>query len=61
MVREKPRPRSEDSNRGRPPVHTKEKPDFACLWTMMMIMMAYNQTCRKTESDMGEMRTTRDG
>ena len=51
LVREKPCPRSEGSNRGRPPIHSKEKLDFACLW-----MMADNQTYRKTESDMGEMR-----
>ena len=58
LVREKPCPRSEGSNRGRPPVPSKEKLDFACLW---MMMMADNQTYRKTESDMGEMCAIRDG
>ena len=55
-VRKKPRPRSEGSSRGRPPVHSKEKLYFACLW-----VMADNQTYRKTESDLGGMRTPRDG
>ena len=31
-VREKPCPRSEGNNRGRSPIHSKEKLDFACLW-----------------------------
>ncbi len=51
LVREKSCPRSDGSDRGRPPIHSKEKLGFACLW-----MMADNQTYRKTESDMGEMR-----
>ena len=55
-VLEKPCPRQEDSNRGRPPVHCQEKLDFACLW-----MMADNQTYRQTESDLGGMRTIWDG
>ena len=33
-VRERPCPRQGGSNRGRPPVHSKEKLDFACLWMM---------------------------
>ena len=56
LVRERPCPRSEGSNRGRPPVHSKEKLDFACLW-----MMVHNQTYRETKSDLGEMRTPWDG
>ena len=56
LVREKPCPRSGGSNRGRPPIHSKEKLDFACLW-----MMTHNQTYRRTESNMGEMRTPWDG
>ncbi len=55
LVRERPCPHSEGSNRGRPPVHSKEKLDFAYLW-----MMAYNQTYRETESDMGAIRTVCD-
>ena len=43
LVREKPCPRLEGSNRGRPQVHSKEKLDFACLW----MVMAHNQMhCR---------------
>ena len=56
LIREKSCLRSEGSNRGRHPIHSKEKLDFACLW-----MMADNQTYRKTESGMGEMRTPWDG
>ena len=53
LIRESPCPRSEGSSRGRPPIHSKEKLDFACLW----MMMAYNQTYRVTESDLEEIRT----
>ncbi len=56
LVLEKPCPRSDGSDRGRPPIHSKEKLDFACLR-----MMADNQTYRKTESDLGWMRTPWDG
>ena len=52
-------PRLGADNRGRPQVHTREKPDFACLRIMMM--MAHNQTYRRTVSDMEEIRTIRDG
>ena len=49
LVLEKPCPRWNGGNRGRPPVYFK-KHDFACLW----MVMADNQTYRQTESDMGE-------
>ena len=52
LVLEKPCPWLEGSNRGRPPIHSKEKLYFACLW-----MMAHNQTYRQTESDLGGMRS----
>ena len=48
LVRGHPCPRQGTSNRGRPPVHSKENLDF---------VMAYNQTYCETESDLGEMRT----
>lgn len=56
LVWERPCPRPEGSNRGRPHIHSKEKLDFACLW-----MMTHNRTYRMTESDLGEMRTPWDG
>ena len=56
LIRERQYPRSEGCNRGRPPIHSKEKLDIACLW-----MMAHNQTYCKTESNLGEMRTAWDG
>ena len=34
IIRENPCPRRENGNRGRPPVHSKEKLDFACLLMM---------------------------
>ena len=52
IIRENPCPRRENGNRGRPPVHSKEKLDFACL-----LMMADNNTYRGIESDLRGMRT----
>ena len=52
IIRENPCPRRENGNRGRPPVHSKEKLDFACL-----LMMAGNNTYRGVESDLRGMRT----
>ena len=37
-IRENPCPRQEDCSRGRPPIHSKQKLDFACL-----LMMAGNR------------------
>ena len=55
VIRENPYPRQENGNRGRPPVHSKEKLDFACL-----LMMADNNTYRGVESDLRGMRTPLD-
>ena len=52
MILENPCPRPESGNRGRPPIHSKEKMDFARL-----LMMADNKTCRGIESDLRDMRT----
>ena len=52
VILENPCPRPESGNRGRPPIHSKEKMDFACL-----LMMADNKTCRGIESDLRDMRT----
>ena len=52
VIRENPCPRQEDCSRGRPPIHSKQKLDFACL-----LMMADNRTCRGIESDLRDMRT----
>ena len=32
IIRESPCPRTESTTRGRPPVHSKDKLDFMCLW-----------------------------
>ena len=56
MIRENPCPRPENGNRGRPRIHSKDKLDFACL-----LMMAYNNTFRRIESDLRDMRTPWDG
>ena len=52
VVLENPCPRPENDNRGRPPIHSKDKLDFACL-----LMMADNNTYRGIESDLRDMRT----
>ena len=52
IIRENPCPRRENGNRGRPPVHSREKLDFACL-----LMMADNNAYRGVESDLRGMRT----
>ena len=51
-ILENPCPRPENDNRGRPPIHSKDKLDFACL-----LMMADNNTYRGIESDLRDMRT----
>ena len=51
-IRDNPCPRSKGSNRGRPPIHSKDKLDFACL-----LMIARQETHRGMESDMRDMRT----
>ena len=52
VIRDNPCPRPKGSNRGCPPVHSKDKLDFACL-----LMIARQETCRSMESDMRDMRT----
>ena len=52
VVRDMPCPRPDVGGRGRPPIRSKEKMDFACL-----LMMADNNTYRGIESDLREMRT----
>ena len=52
IIRKNSCPRRENGNRGRPPVHSKEKLNFACLLTM-----ADNNTYRGVESDLRGMRT----
>jgi hypothetical protein len=51
VITQIPCPRPESSGRGRPPEHSKDKLDFACLW-----MMSNNATYRDTESDLRNMR-----
>ena len=51
-ILEDPCPRPENDNRGRPPIHSKAKLDFACL-----LMMADNRTYRGIESDLRDVRT----
>ena len=51
-ILENPCPRPENDNRGRPPIHSKAKLDFACL-----LMMADNNACRGIESDLRDVRT----
>ena len=52
VIRDNPCPRSKDSNRGRPPIHSKGKLDFACL-----LMIARQKTYRGMKSNMRDMRT----
>ena len=47
LVRGHPCPRQETSNRGRPPVHSKDKLDFICI-----LMVAWHKTSRDMESDL---------
>ena len=47
LVREHPCPRQEKGNRGRPPVHSKDKLDFICI-----LMVAWHKTSRDMESDL---------
>ena len=47
LVREHPCPRQETSNRGRPPVHSKDKLDFICI-----LMVTWHETSRDMESDL---------
>ena len=54
-IRDSPCPRPKGSSRDCPPVHSKDKLDFACL-----LMISRQETCRGMESDMGDMRTPRD-
>ena len=51
-IRDNPCPRSKGSNRGCPPIHSKDKLDFACL-----LMIARQEIYRGMESDMRDMRT----
>ena len=52
LIREVPCPRGEKDGRGRPPVHSKQKLDFACL-----MMTADNNACRGIKSDLRDMQT----
>ena len=52
IIRENSCPRTGSTTHGRPPVHSRDKLDFMCLW-----MMANNKTYRETESDMRDTRT----
>ena len=52
LIREIPCPRENKNGRGRPPVHSKQKLDFACL-----MMMADNNTYRGIKSDLRDMQT----
>ena len=62
VIDENPCPRPKGSGRGRPPEHSKDKMDFACL-----LMMSDNNTFRGIEGDLKDMRLpgsfalTRDG
>lgn len=47
LVRGHPCPRQEKSNRGRPPVHSKDKLDLICI-----LMVAWHKTSRDMESDL---------
>ena len=47
VIREIPCPREKKYGRGRPPIHSKPKLDFACL-----LMMADNNTYRGIVSDL---------
>ena len=37
LIRESPCPRGERSNRGRPPIHSKDKLDFVCILMIMHV------------------------
>ena len=52
LIREIPCPREKKDDRGRPPVHSKQKLDFACL-----MMMADNNTYRGIKSDLQDVQT----
>ena len=54
LVRGHPCPRQETSNRGRPPVHSKDKLDFICI-----LMVAWHKTSRDMESDLLVIRMPR--
>ena len=54
LVRGHPCPRQETSNRGRPPVHSKDKLDFICI-----LMVAWHKTSRDMESDLSVIRIPR--
>ena len=47
LMRGHPCPRQKNSNRGRPPVHSKDKLDFICI-----LMVAWHKTSRDMESDL---------
>lgn len=51
LTRENPHPGREGSGRGRPPIHSQEKMDFACLYGM-----AYNHPYREIERRLRRMR-----
>ena len=47
LVRGHPCPRQENGNRGRPPVHSKDKLDFICI-----LMVAWHTTSHDMERDL---------
>ena len=50
LIKENPSPRTrKESRRGRPPIHSQDKLDFACIW-----MMIHNDTYRDAEGYMRE-------
>ena len=51
LVRDSPCPRQEKSNRGRPPVHSKDKLDFICI-----LMIAWHKASRDMESDLAKIK-----
>ena len=51
LVRGHPCPRQENNNRGRPPVHSKDKLDFICI-----LMVAWHKTSRDMESDLSAIK-----
>lgn len=53
IIGESPCPRTESNTRGRPPVHSRDKLDFMCLW----MVANNNKTYRGTEPDMRGTRT----
>ena len=52
LVRKHPCPRPKKGKRGRPPVHSKEKPDF-----LLLLMVADVNAYRGTVADLQSMRT----